>query len=539
MKNHTMIPKIITIPCDSDIAELGNRPEGSVSEEELKTVLRRYNLRDGIITLGKASIYIFNSGDPNNIGIAAHREQNTGIIISQFALAYLANLLLISGANDHKSKYIHEKDNRLVLCNIYNNSLTQPEHTETYEITNEDKVRSLMIRLHFEQMEYQFLPIYIMARTFVIFNDLVKKIIPGKFENLSLIFEMEKGLRINDYLLIAAAVAAGSKRTATFSIPMFTNADIPQLKDVLIEEKINNFLNILKADYKSFKNEDVRFNANLNPIFTKTRFNPLLVYPIIETDEKHRGDPFVVPNVSAYVRKAFGGIYWLFHRYFEDKDQQQEFRNYFGYVFQEYVGVILKGIYGEQNVHPELDYPKGKFVDWWVERGDKIYLFEAKANQFALLSRQIGDKELIVKGEIKKIADAIEQVFKRVEDIPKYYNEFSQFKNKKVFPCIVFMDMPFVSSPLYESWIKDALENVERDKHLNGLKDFQILLINIEELELFDEMIDKIELEDVFSIIKNNLSEGFLSVIQKAKGSKLRNRFLDETFKDFTGLKFD
>src|SRR3990172_11908463 len=130
MKNHTITPKIVTIPCDTDIAELGNRPEGSVSGKELMSVLRRYNLRDGLITLGKASHYIFNSGDPNNIGIVAHREPQTEIIISQFALAYLANLLLISGANDHKSKYIHEKDNWLVLCNIYNNSLTQPEHTE-------------------------------------------------------------------------------------------------------------------------------------------------------------------------------------------------------------------------------------------------------------------------------------------------------------------------------------------------------------------------------------------------------------------------
>ncbi len=532
MKNHTITPKIVAIPCDTDIAELGNRPEGSVSEKELMSVLRRYNLRDGLITLGKASHYIFNSGDPNNIGIVAHREPQTGIIITQFALAYLANLLLISKANDYKSKYLSKKDNWLILCNIYNSSLIQPEITETYKITDEDKLRSFMIRLHFEQMEYQFSPIYMMGRTVVIFNDLINKIPPGRFENLSIIFEKEISLSIYDYLRIAAAVAAGSKRTATFNIQMFTNADIPQLKGVLIEEKINKFLKILKADYETIKKEDITFNQNLNPILTKTRFNPLLVYPIIETDAKHLGDPFVVPNISAYIRKAFGGIYWLFHRYFEDKGQQQEFRNYFGYVFQEYVGLILKGIYGKQNVHPELDYPKGKFVDWWVERGDKIYLFEAKANQFALQSKQTGDKDLIVKGEIKKIADATAQVFKRAHDIPKY-NELSQFNNKKVLPCIVFMDMPLVSSLLYESWIKEALENIEKEKQLNGLKDFHIFLVNIEELELYDELIDKIELEDVFSIIKNNLSEGFLSVIQKAKGSKLRNLFLDETFKDF------
>lgn len=537
MKKHTT-RKMVTISCDTNIGKLNIRPEGSVSEEELKSVLGRYNLRDGLITLGKASQYIFNSSDPNNIGIVAHREPQTGIILTQFALGYLANLLLISGANDYKSKYLSKNDNWLILCNIYNNSLMQPELSETYKITDEDKFRSFMIRLHSEQMEYQFLPIYMMARTIVIFNDLINQVVPVRFENLSIIFEKKTGLKIHDYLRIAAAVGAGSKKTATFSIPMFSNANIPILADVLVKEKINEFLNILRADYETIKNEDRTFNQNLNPIFTKTRFNPLSVYPIIETDAKHLGDPFVVPNISAYIRKAFGGIYWFFHRYFEDKGQQQEFRNYFGYVFQEYVGLILKGIYGEQNVHAELDYPKGKFVDWWVERGDKIYLFEAKANQFALLSKQTGDKELIVKREIKKIADAIAQVFKKVHDIPKY-NEFSQFSSKKVLPCIIFMDIPFVSSSLYESWIKEALEKMEKEKNLKGLKDFHIFLINIEELELFDEIISKIELEDVFSILKNDSSGGFLSVIEKIKGSKLRNRFLDQTFKVFTGLKFD
>jgi len=58
-------------------------------------------------------------------------------------------------------------------------------------------------------------------------------------------------------------------------------------------------------------------------------------------------------------------------------------------------------------------------------------------------------------------------------------------------------------------------------------------MMNIEELELFDGVVGKIELEDIFSIAKNNLTEGFLSIITKAKGSPLRNSYLDGVYMNF------
>ena len=197
------------------------------------------------------------------------------------------------------------------------------------------------------------------------------------------------------------------------------------------------------------------------------------------------------------------------------------------------MGIILKGIYGDQNVHSEIIYDKDKkFIDWWIEKGDKIYLFEAKASQFALKSLQTGNRELILAGEIKKIAESIRQVFKRVQDISNY-DEFSIFRNKKIIPIIVFMDMPFISTNLYRSLINEALEEFEKEEQLNGLKDFQIHLMNIEDLESFDEAADKIGLEDVFADIKDDPSIDFSAIVSKVRNGNLRNRVLDKAFKDF------
>lgn len=163
MGAYNIKPKLVRrlLQAEADITELHHKEKGTATEEDFKNVLRRYNLREGLITLGKTSNYIFGIEDENKIGRVAYREPNTGAIISQFALAYLVNILLISGANDYKSKYIGQKDNLLALCNSYDNRLVDPALIKNGRITGRDKFRSFMIRMHFQQMEYQFAPHYI------------------------------------------------------------------------------------------------------------------------------------------------------------------------------------------------------------------------------------------------------------------------------------------------------------------------------------------------------------------------------------------
>src|SRR5205809_404064 len=152
----------------------------------------------------------------------------------------------------------------------------------------------------------------------------------------------------------------------------------------------------------------------------------------------------------------------------------------------------------DSNVRAFDSYAKGNsFVDWWVERGSRTYLFEAKAYQFSLPSRQTGDRDVVVEREIKKITDAIKQVYKRIRDIP-HYPELEVLRNRRLVPVIVCMHMPFVGNAAYDQWVKERLDEVQRQENLPGLKDFEVHLLNVEELELFDEAIDTIELEDVF-----------------------------------------
>lgn len=185
-----------------------------------------------------------------------------------------------------------------------------------------------MVRMFEEQFEYQFDSILLVARNIVIFTTLINQIRPKKFKPLSEVFQNETGLSIQDYLSLVMAVWATSVDSATFRMKSLTEAHIPSLQHVLTEEKVTNFLKILSVDYKTFRDEDSRANINLDPVFTKYRFNPLLIYPIIKTDRKDSA-PYVIPNTMAYLKKGYGGLYWWFCRYFEEQGKRMDFTNYF------------------------------------------------------------------------------------------------------------------------------------------------------------------------------------------------------------------
>ncbi|MFZ3011421.1 MAG: hypothetical protein WA060_00245 [Minisyncoccia bacterium] len=521
--------------CDSDIGALKEigKGEGNLTEEQLKEVLRRYNLRDGLIALGQVSNLAFNNNGKYRVGRSAFRDSNTGVFVTEFALAYLANVLIASGANDYKSKQINNKQNLLTLLNIYSNDLVAPELVRDRSVTFTHKdMLSTMVRMHFEQFEYQFDYLHLVARNLIIFNEIIDLVIPRKFESLKIIFERETGLTFQHYFFLVMAVWAVSQKTATFRKEALTEAIIPSMQSSLTDEKVTNFLNILSADYKTFREVDNNANMNMESVFTKYRFNPLLIYPVIKTD-KGSTDPYVIPNTLSFFKRGFGGLYWWFHRHFEIDNTHKNFRDYFGEVFEMYVGRILKQAYGTANVHPEIIYSKDKkkFIDWWVEHKSTIYLFEVKSYQFALPTKQTGDLELILKEVKSKIIESIEQVYKRMSEIEKY-DELAIFRGRKIVPLIVFMEIPLISGQLYKEMIAEELEHLEKNG-LVGIKNAKIHLLNIEELELYTDVMDKIPLEEVFAKYENNLADGFLSIIQKEIGKKPVNKYLDGVYKDF------
>jgi hypothetical protein len=519
------------------IVELQRYKDGTLPERVLKDVFNRYDLFDSLQSLANKSleIYKFNL---NNISLGTlFRDPRSNILVTQFSLAYLANIFLISGSNPYKSVKLNYADNVAILSNIYSNKLIDPILSSVEQLNNFETFVPFMIRANFEQMRLQDNPLYPFTRSIYIFTNILPNTPHLNSIDIIDLFHSKVGVTVPDFFKLSALILASAQKNPIFSKAFFLNTRIPKIQNLLNEDHINKILSFYTIHYKSFFQLDKKFNSEFDPVYTKFRFNPLFIYPIIEFDSL--STPFIIPNTYALQHRITNGLYWWLEDYFRQINLQNDFRTYFGNIFQEYCGTILKSIYGEQNVKPEFTYGKDKrrFIDWHIIKGEKVYLFEVKANQFNLHNNQIASKDSILREEIKKITDAIKQINKRISDISNF-DKLRIFKGKKIIPVIVFLNIPFISSTLYKDWIDSQIQSDKTNK-LQYFPYENLFMLNINELELYADISDKIEIEDIFNKLKNDVNQNFLSIISSTKNSDiLRNPFLDKVYKEFWESNF-
>lgn len=519
---------------DKGIASLANTVRKNnllIGEDAIKNVLKPYKLQDALIEIGWWSIRVHFFEPDRLVGKTAWKEPKSGLLITQHALAYLSNLCLICRAGDYKEPRLSgNEDNVPVLCGIYGN-IPDPFQFEEVQTRDEDRLQAFFLRAHYEQMKLQFRLDHLVARTLLMFLN------PDCVEvaNLNDVFTEANGLSLNEYLRLAFVVFVALQEGPTFTPIKFTSTNIPQLTVDLSEKAIHSFLNILATDYAAFRERDQAVNQGADPRFTKNRYNPLFEYPIIETDLEGLGRGYIVPNVVGYLLKAFGGLFWWFHTYYEKqgKDPLVEFRTPFGKVFEQYVGILLKDIYGEKYVGGEILYGDGRrFVDWYVEEGDKYYLFEVKAYQFALETLQRGDKEVFLNNEAQKIIGAIKQVYNRIMDI-EIREELARFRDKTIVPIIVFLDVPNPSGTFVQEWVAEALAKLADAEGIPELSDFKVYFMNIRELESCDGVAGNVAIEELLSKASEDIQLGFELLLQERLGRPLENRLLDKVYQDF------
>jgi hypothetical protein len=97
--------------------------------------------------------------------------------------------------------------------------------------------------------------------------------------------------------------------------------------------------------------------------------------------------------------------------------------------------------------------------------------------------------------------------------------------------------MAFISLCFYNDWIKESSMKVELND-IAYLSHKNLFMLNINELELFGDVKDKVKIEEVFHELSTDASQSFLSILSRIKGeSPLRNRILDKIYSDFYQMK--
>jgi hypothetical protein len=250
-----------------------------------------------------------------------------------------------------------------------------------------------LLRLGAQQFSLRGLSVYPLPRTLLIFRDLWPTVAKARSVTPLEVVRKLTGNDLVQNILFGIAFYGASK--AGFFRPYTAPPTQGPLRDLLDMTAQGRFLDWVSASYtriRTFARQVV-----LDDTFDPHRFNPLIVYPVIRPDLQPpgNGQAYLVPIGRLLWERVSRGLYHNLATYYDAGGGENPFRVAFGYVFQEYVGLLLREALGQERVLPEWRYSttggQRDTPDWVVLEGDRAVIVEVKQSSLALDTRKWGD----------------------------------------------------------------------------------------------------------------------------------------------------
>jgi hypothetical protein len=525
---------------------------GPIFEQELLPIFRRRRLDSVLINLGRASVGVMlNHNDNPNTPHGMALDSATGLWLPTWHMAYMANMALISGSNDWKKAQLTDGEMLLLTNNIYP-ALAEPI------MRDHDRMESaeFLIQKDLEQFSWQHFPGYEIGRSLVMYDELL----PAVFKVRRDIFKHDPndalmsatGLGIREHLVMGMCICAQALSNGAIIRPsQLFNATIPSLMSLLTREKVFAYLRAISGEYDDLRKLDRKRNEAADPWYTKHRFNPLQEKPLVRlkrlSQEEHE-DVYVAPNFHILMKRVLPGIYWTIHNILEaDGGKHRHFREGFGYVFEEYVGTLLKRIDPSTFSISHDDY---QFFDWIMPADDGFVLVEAKSLQFNLSSKTYPQREQMVKEEvIPKIVEALVQCKRKLDDVERA-PLLSALRGKPLIPCVVVWDVPLVEQGGMDRFIKKTLDDLVQGEvsdsmkkllarkniemcEIEALRKERPVLISIRELELLEGEGGRVSLRSFLEKKRIPQSGGRTILAVEAPDVPLTCPYLDEKYQQY------
>ncbi len=340
-------------------------------------------------------------------------------------------------------------------------------------------------------------------------------------------FQAITGVSVLDFITTGFVISSASRGNFAVNQDYFKKTrkqgiNIPsdQILKAILSQLVADKLRLIEL-YKRRKNKDRRFKMY--------DFNPLLSYPIIRPCQNKQfftpDKDFIhapVPELVAS-RISTGIFYQMYNEY------NNEFSEYFGFVFERYVGLILEKCLNKEQLLSESDirtfYPskKGKVPDWIIIDGSTAILFECKATRFSRAAQAIASEDAVnsslaqVKKGLTQLASFISACQAKVPELQRFHH-CSTFK-----PIIVSLE------PLYlinSHFFREHINTLLPAKDVTGL-DWQIL--SIDQLEALQPHIAAgFNLSQVLDELRNKSFNDVLQNLSSQTNRTFAHSFLYE-----------
>lgn len=299
-------------------------------------------------------------------------------------------------------------------------------------------------------------------------------------------FDLESAFRnsyqtsISDFIKVAAVAcsAASSKNSLGFDIEYFHKARLDGLR-MPKDSEICSALEYLSANstklvhiYNQYRSDDHRFAAY--------DFNPLFRHPLIRPWRRGKHSQKLiapVPNLIAQ-RVSIGVFYHL------RADYSSSFTEYFGHLFEAYVGVLLRtftnstSVFSERDIRQRYSIDRGKVPDWVIVEGKTAILIECKATSFNRLALSTAAEEQIDKS-LRQVQKSLQQLHEFREACMMKTRGLEAFMECTAFePIVITLEQLYL---INSGWFRDY---VDSRLHSN-MRNLPWHILSVEELEAF------------------------------------------------------
>lgn len=479
----------ITNICGKVITLYQSKGNKQYSSEDIGRYLQKFKLAEALRLIGSVSSQLFKS--PNStIDVSLPHEAlilnkshvlfECCVPLYQGLLAYLA-MRLIENANDDCSKDMALED--LAKAADMYCGLSGP-------VKEDNNIIGCLIRFSLVQSEYQRITRDAIARTLILYSeDFWKKNSKNKSMNIDQIILSATGLTLQE-ILVYSFCFTGACIDNNRGFFRITNdeAILQQNKKeikILSLEGQKKYVKWLSTNYSDFRKQ-MNINLPISSTFEKFRFNPLIKTPIIIPDRNvapEHSQTYIVPIPQLIHSRSTRGLYFDCSDYCRLKYHDQRFRNAFGYVFQEYVGLLLREALKTTGIKIKSEWSYGTkqhskhTPDWILIRDKTAILIEVKQSCLYLEAKQWGNEEEIRKNINATIGKGVKQLWKFEQDIRSgNYEKLEKLKDIERFDKLIII---YDKTDYINSFIRDVIKEMYSDIP----QDYNCQIIDIEDFE--------------------------------------------------------
>lgn len=311
---------------------------------------------------------------------------------------------------------------------------------KTGELNINKYVPEWLIRNGFEQLGFQEMTRTLIPRTLFLYLDIPKSAPTRHFkfiEAIEKVVNRQFKVSLEEVLLCTFTLGAIANSSDRFKGELTT--DIEWMKPFLESDTlriVRNHLTLSREKYQ--KKAKSEFSGN----YTYIRTEPLLIlrYPIIQY-----GEYYICPDYQLLLSRVTKLLHSWVYEYFVENGIEKEYPALFGEIFKEYIGILLKCCYGNENVHDidELTVLSGKKADWVVISDDKAAIVECKFLRYPIELKETGNLDILESFIEKRISPAFEQLTHTESQWPLIITEIPNAKNVKLIHKIILIEDHF------------------------------------------------------------------------------------------------